>query len=130
MGLDRIQRRWSNLNCKWSAKNTLNSSVRSRNTVNKNIKKHFFNSVKWGQLLAISWLLYTNLQNKTLCLLVCTNLQNKHDRRVTLFARSQKSQHKYIVSKRMEKECSGWKKIEKLITGRDVYHKSRYQISS
>ena len=49
--------------------------------------------------MAISWLLYTNLQNKTLCWLLCTNLQNKtHYRRVTPFARSQKSQHKYIVS--------------------------------
>ena len=49
--------------------------------------------------MAISYLLYTNLQNKTLCWLLCTNLQNKtHYRRVTPFARSRKSQHKYIVS--------------------------------
>ena len=51
---------------------------------------------------------------------------------VTPFARSQKSQHKCIVSnsgwklfpiikkqgvKWMEKECSGWEKIEKIING-------------
>ena len=54
--------------------------------------------------MAISWFLYTNLQNKTLCWQLCANLQNKtHYRQVTPLARSQKSQHKYIVSN------SGWK---------------------
>ena len=46
-----------------------------------------------------SWLLYTNLQNKTLCWFLCMNLPNKtHYRRVTPSARLQKSQYKYIVS--------------------------------
>ena len=73
------------------------------------------------------------LNIKTLCWLLCTNLQNKtHYRRVTPFARLQKSQHKYIVSNSswklspiiniqggwVERECSGWKKTEKLISGR------------
>ena len=78
---------------------------------------------------------HTNLQNKTLCLRLCSNLQNEtHCRLVTPLARLQKSMHKYIVSNSgwktspiinkqgegVEKECSGmfWgKKIEKLISG-------------
>ena len=80
--------------------------------------------------MAISWPLYTNLQKKGLCWLLYTNLQNKtHYRWVTPFARSLKSQHKFIVSNSGwkcspiinkqwtggEKKCSGWKKIKKLI---------------
>ena len=54
--------------------------------------------------MEISWLLCTNLQNKTLCCLLCTNLQNKTRYwRVIPFKRSEKSQHKYILSN------SGWK---------------------
>ena len=55
--------------------------------------------------MEISWLLYTNLQNKTLCCLLCTNLQNKTRYwRVIPLVRSEKSQHKYIVSN------SDWKR--------------------
>ena len=61
-------------------------------------------SAKWGQWLAIDWLLYTNLQNKILCWLLSTNLQNKTGyKQVTLFAMLRKSQHKYVVSN------LGWK---------------------
>ena len=91
----------------WLAKErqkTSTSSVRSSNTFNKNINKHSITSAKRGQYLAVSWLLYTNSQNKTLGWLLCMNLKSKvHDRRVTPFPRSQKSQHKYILSN------SGWK---------------------
>ena len=100
--------------------------------------------------MTISWLLYTNVQNKTLCWLLCTNLKNKtRYRRVTPFARSQKSQHKCIASNSgwklspisnnwgvgwsgggrgrfgVEKECSGWKKIGKLPSGGTSFRHSR-----
>ena len=91
--------------------NTSSSSVRWSNTFNKNINKYSIISAKWGQQLAISWLLYTNLQNKTLSWLLCTNLQNKtHCKRATTFARSQKSQRKYIVLN------SSWK-LSPIISG-------------
>ena len=49
---------------------------------------------------SISWFLYTNLI--TMYWLIYTNLQNKTQyRRAVLFTRSQKGQHKYIVSKRL-----------------------------
>ena len=47
--------------------NTSSSSVKSSNTFNKNINKQSITSAKWGQQLAISWRLYTNLQNKRMC---------------------------------------------------------------
>ena len=96
--------------------------------------------------MAISWLLYTNLQNKTLCWLLCMNLQNKtHYRLVTPFGRLQKSHHKYIVSKLgwklspiiNERGREGWKKnvlggkkIEKLTSrergGGGIYKSIRH----
>ena len=100
---NRIQRSWSVLSCYrplkttyfWTTnrldininsnlnsndwQNTSISSVRSSNTFSKNINKHSITSAKWGQLLAISWLLYTNLQNKTHC--------------VGFFARTYKTEH-------------------------------------
>ena len=94
-----------------------------------NIRLLLWNEVSNWQ---ISWLFYTDLQNKTLCWLLCTNLQDRS--LVTPFARSQKSQHKYIVwnsgwkispivnkwvGEGMEKECSRWKKIKKLISDKD-----------
>ena len=79
--------------------NTSSSSVRSSNTFNKN-NRHSNVSAKCGKELAT--LADTDLQYKT------------HYRRVLHFARSQKSQHKYIVSK-----CLGWKLFlsGKLISG-------------
>ena len=76
--------------------------------------------------MAVSWLLYTNLQNKTLCWFLCTNLENKtHYRRVTPFVWSQKSQHKFIISNSGWKPSqiinkggrTWWKIIKKIISG-------------
>ena len=121
-----MQRSWSVLSSKWLAKT---HQVHQQDQATHPIKTSTnIRLLLWNEL-AISWLLYTNLQNKTLCWLPCMNLQNKtHYRRFTPFARSQKSQHKCIVSntswklspiinKRVDRGGKRVFWVEKLISG-------------